>query len=144
MNNIDDYENLTLRRVKPNPFSGETIEQNSLATRPEDSYNHSQQQYFTASFHNICSTNDGAAKSKPVQSSQRNFGDDDLHLEQEEESPIKNNSSKSSYSKQINSLNAKLLTTTSSKSERSMILNHQMHQMTSSTNKINQTLSSVC
>ena len=46
-------------------------------------------------------------------------------LEQEEESAVEINSSKHSNSKQINSLNAKLLTTTStsSKHERSVIMN---------------------
>ncbi len=54
IHNVDDNADLTLRRVKPNPFTGETMEENSIGTRYEDSYGNQQQHYFTASFHNMC------------------------------------------------------------------------------------------
>ena len=57
-----------------------------------------------------------------------------MHMDFEEESPVKKHSDK-----QINSLNAKLLTTTTSKTERSI---SQLNCLTSSSKNIDQTMSS--
>jgi hypothetical protein len=42
IHNVDDNSNLLLKKIKPNPFTGESIDEQSTGTRSDDHQNNIQ------------------------------------------------------------------------------------------------------